>query len=158
MKLTSSLLALLALAAGLVITGCGDNDETSTTETTGATGAGGATGFKAEFITAADKICKDAEAALADEALAQYPEGPPIADDASKFAEEVVIPNLEGQYEAIATLVRPEGEEDAVADFLEKLQAGIDEFKENPEDFVESPALEDASAAAKELGLKECGA
>ena len=48
-------------------------------------------------------------------------------------------------------------EEEAVEDLLTKLQAGIDDIEANPEDFVSSTARDDASAAAKDLGLKECG-
>ena len=161
MKLTSIVLALLAVIAGLVIAGCGDDDsdepQTVTSGATGATGEDGAVGSKAAFITAADEICEEADAELADEAQKQYPEGPPTGDDAVRFAEEVVIPSLEEQHEGISALPVPEGEEDAVADILEKLQAGIDEIRQSPEDFVESPALEDASAAAREFGLKRCG-
>ena len=51
----------------------------------------------------------------------------------------------------------PPGEEVVVEDLLSKLEAGIDEIKANPEDFVNTTALEDASAAAKDLGMKECG-
>jgi hypothetical protein len=161
LKLTSLVLALLALAAGLVIAGCGDEDDeepqTLTSGATGATGEAGATSTMAGFLTAADAICKEAGDELSQEAEAQYPEGPPEGDDASAFAEEVVIPALEQQYEGIAELPVPEGEEEAVEDLLTKLQAGIDDIKANPEDFVNTTALEDASAAAKDLGLKECG-
>ncbi len=160
MKLISILLALLALAAGLVIAGCGDDDDEEpqalTSGATGATGEGGAT-TKAAFITAADKICEEASAELSEEGQAQYPEGPPTGDDAATFAEEFVIPNLEQQYDGIAALPVPEGEEDAIEDLLAKLQTGIDEVKANPEDFVETTAFDDATEAAKDLGLKECG-
>jgi hypothetical protein len=161
LKLTSIALALLALAAGLVITGCGDDDDddstATTTEETATTDTGGDTESKAQFIAAADEICTQADRELANEAVEQYPEGPPTGEDATAFAEEVVIPNLQGQYDQISTLTPPAGEEDAVADILEKLQAGIDELSDNPGEFVESTALEDATTAAQEFGLKKCG-
>lgn len=144
----TSILALLALLFGLIASACGADDEEET----------GSTATKAEFIAAADQICGDADQALADEALEQYPEGPPVGRDAASFAEEVVIPNLEGVHGAIAALTPPEGEEEAVADILEKLQAGIDELTDDPAGFVESEALADASAAATDFGLTECGA
>lgn len=161
MKLTSLVLALLTLAGGLVIAGCGDEDDeepqTLTSGATGATGDEGASGTMAGFLTAADAICEEAGDELSEQAQAQYPEGPPEGDDARAFAEDVVIPSLEQQYDGIAALPVPEGEEEAVDDLLSKLQTGIDEIKANPEDFVNATALEDASAAAKDLGLKECG-
>ena len=157
MRRLSIPLVLLALVAA----GCGDDEEepaaTTATEATGATGAGGASGTKAAFIAAADQICADASAELATEAQAQYPEGPPTGEDAADFANEVVIPNLQGQLDAISDLDVPEGEEEAVADLLAKLQAGIDELEGDPEGFLESGGLTDASEAAEKFGLTSCG-
>ena len=138
MKLISLSLALLALAAGLVIAGCGDDDDettsgTTTTEATDSTDTGDDAPTKADFIKEADAICADADQALADVALEQYPEGPPTGDDAVAFAEDVFIPNLQGQHDDLAALTPPEGEEDAFADLLEQLQTGIDEIADDPE-------------------------
>jgi len=142
-KLTSLLLALLIF----VVAGCGgDDDEQEADAPT-----------KEEFVAEADKICADADEALADVALEQYPEGPPTGDDAVAFAEDVFIPNLQGQHDDLAALTPPEGEEDAFADLLEQLQTGIDEIADDPESFVETDALEDASVAASDFGLRSCG-
>ena len=161
MKLISLSLALLALAAGLVIAGCGDDDDETTsgttTEATDSTDTGDDAPTKADFIKEADAICADADQALADVALEQYPEGPPTGDDAVAFAEDVFIPNLQGQHDDLAALTPPEGEEDAFADLLEQLQTGIDEIADDPEGFVETDALEDASVAASDFGLRSCG-
>jgi hypothetical protein len=159
-KLTSVLLALFAILAGTVIAGCGDDDDEEPQALgSGATGATGEAGSLdlAGFVDAADGVCKDASDALAEEGLEQYPEGPPTGEDAVAFSEDVVIPNLEQQHEGIAALPVPEGEEEAVDDLLSKLQSGIDELKQDPGSFVTSDALEPASQAAKDLGLKECG-
>ena len=162
MKHRSLSLALLALAAGLVIGGCGDDDDettsgTTATETTDSTDAGDEAPTKTDFIKEADAICVDADEALAEVALEQYPEGPPTGDDAVAFAEDVFIPNLQGQHDDLAALTPPEGEEDAFADLLEQLQTGIDEVADDPESFVETDALEDASVAASDFGLRSCG-
>jgi hypothetical protein len=160
LKLTSTLLALLALLAGVAIAGCGDDDDEEpqalSSGATGATGAGGSLDL-AGFVAAADQICDEASDELAQAGREQYPEGPPTGDDAVAFAEDVVIPSLEVQYEGIAGLPVPEGEEEAVDDLLAKLQSGIDELKDDPGSFVTTDALEPASAAAKDLGLKSCG-
>ena len=141
MKLLSITLTLLALVAA----GCGDDEEEPQAPT------------KEEFVAEADQICADADDALAEVALEQYPEGPPTGDDAVVFAEEVFIPNLQGQHDDLAALTPPAGEEEAFADVLDQLQAGIDEIAADPENFVRSSALEDASAAASEFGLRSCG-
>jgi hypothetical protein len=143
-KLLSTTLALLALVAA----GCGDDDDD---------GQEADAPTKAEFIEQGDKICADADQALADVAIEHYPEGPPTGDDAVAFAEDVFIPNLQGQHDDLAALTPPEGEEEAVADLLATLQAGIDEIAADPESFVRSDALEDASAAAADLGFRSCG-
>jgi hypothetical protein len=161
LKLISLSLALLALAAVFISAGCGDDDETTsgttTTEATDSTDTGDEAPTKADFIKEADAICADADQALADVALEQYPEGPPTGEDAVAFAEDVFIPNLQGQHDDLAALTPPEGEEDAFADLLEQLQTGIDEIADDPESFVETDALEDASAAASDFGLRSCG-
>jgi hypothetical protein len=158
LKLTS---ILLAVAAALAIAACGDDDDAEpqplASGATGATGEAGATGTMAAFIAAADEVCEQADKDLADEAEAQYPEGPPTGNAAAEFAEDVVIPNLQAQHDAIAQIPPPEGEEDAIASLLDAFQAGIDELAEDPENFVESTALEDAAAEAQALGLKKCG-
>jgi hypothetical protein len=153
---------LLAVAAALAIAACGDDDDDTEPQSlasgaTGATGEAGATGTMAAFIAAADEVCEQADKDLADEAQAQYPEGPPTGNAAAKFAEDVVIPNLQAQHDAIAQIPPPDGEEDAIASLLETFQAGIDELAEDPENFVESTALDDAAAEAQDLGLKKCG-
>ena len=143
MKLTSLLLALLIF----VVAGCGDDDDEPEADAP----------TKEEFVAEADKICADADEALAEVALEQYPEGPPTGEDAVAFAEDVFIPNLQGQHDDLAALTPPEGEEDAFADLLEQLQTGIDEIADDPEGFVETDALEDASVAASDFGLRSCG-
>ncbi len=161
MKLTSLALTLLALAGGLVIAGCGDEDEPESEPqalTDGATGASGAQGSldKAGFIAAADEICADASKEVSKEGSKQYPEGPPEGQDAVVFAEDHVIPSVEAQYDGIAALPVPEGEEEAVADILSKLQAGIDELRGDPGGFVTTDAFEEAAAAASDFGMKVC--
>ena len=145
MKLLSTTIVLLALLAA----GCGDDDDDGGQEVQAPT--------KAEFIEQGDKICAEADQALADAALEQYPEGPPTGEDAVAFAEDVFIPNLQGQHDDLAALPPPAGEEEAVADLLATLQAGIDEIAADPENFVQSDALEDASAAAADFGFRNCG-
>lgn len=144
MKLLSTTLVVLALVAA----GCGDDDDD---------GQEAEAPTKSEFIEQGDKICADADQALADVAIEQYPEGPPTGEDAVAFAEDVFIPNLQGQHDDLAALTPPEGEEEVVADLLATLQAGIDEIAADPENFVRSDALEDASAAAADFGFRSCG-
>lgn len=167
MKLSSLSLALLALAAGLVIAGCGDDDEnpqTLTSESEGATGATGEQGpapTKAAFVKDADAICTEAREELSNEAVSLYPEGPPTGEDAATFVEDFVIPSFQGQHDDLAALTPPQGDEEAVADVLSKLQQGIDDIAEDPAAFIEEPeasaGLEAATKAAERFGFKSCG-
>jgi hypothetical protein len=159
LKLASLVLALLAIIAG-VAAGCGDDDDdeaqTLSSGASGATGEAGATDLDG-FIAAADEICTEANRELAQEARSQYPEGPPTGDDAVAFAEDVFIPNLQEQHDAIAALPVPEGDEEAIDDVLSKLQSAIDELADDPEGFVTSDALATPAKAASDLGLRACG-
>jgi hypothetical protein len=153
LKLTSLILAMLALAAGLVAAGCGDDDDdeaTSAAETE-------ETIPKADWLEQADQICSDENSALAEEARSQYPEGPPTGEDAVAFAEDVYIPNLQSQHDQIAELPAPEGAEQEAEELLSALQAGIDELAADPGSFVESTALDDPGEAAQDIGLRQCG-
>jgi hypothetical protein len=166
LKLTSIALALLALAAGLVALGCGDEEEdepqTLTSGATGATGEDGAAGSKAAFLEAANQICADGSAELAAETEEQYgTEGPPTGQAAEEFALDVVVPNFQQQHDDIAALEPPEGEEDAVQAILDGLQSAIDGIESDPRGFVEAGGaneeLDEAGQAAKDFGLNRCG-
>ena len=144
-------------AAALTIAACGDDDDPEPQPlASGATGAIGEArnGDMAAFIAPLTGL-RAGRQGSADKAEAQYPEGPPTGNAAAKFAEDVVIPNLQAQHDAIAQIRPPEGEEDAIASLLDEFQAGIDELAEDPENFVASTALEDAAAEAQALGLKK---
>ena len=166
LKLASILLALLALAFGLVVAGCGDDDEDEPQAlTSGATGATGADGGEAlttaAFIEAADEICKQGNSEIETEGSDFFSEERPTDAEATEFVEEIVLPSLQEQHDAIAALAAPESEQDAVEDVLAKLQAGIDEIEDDPAAFVKagenSPVFDEANAGAKDLGLKVCG-
>ena len=166
MKPTPILLALLALVAGLVIAGCGDDDEdepqTLTSGATGATGADGDAPTSAAFIKSADEICAEGNTALETEGTELFGDQEPSDAEATEFVEDIVIPNIQEQHDAIAELTPPEGEEEALEDLVTQLQAGIDELAADPEGFVNSGGenstlFEAANTAAKELGLKVCG-
>ena len=163
MNRSMKLLALVAVGGALVVAGCGDDEETSSTTTTPeatvATGTGGGTLPKEEFITEADQICAagDETITAAGDSLGQSPSNA----DLEQFTGDVIVPSIQSQYDAIAALPVPEGEEEQVDELLSALQSGIDELEADPSlitagDSAESP-FADANKLAKEFGLTDCG-
>ena len=163
MNRSMKLLARVAVGGALVVAGCGDDEETSSTTTTPeatvATGTGGGTLTKEEFITEADQICAagDETITAAGDSLGQSPSNA----DLEQFTGDVIVPSIQSQYDAIAALPVPEGEEEQVAELLSALQSGIDELEADPSlitagDSAESP-FAGANKLAKKFGLTDCG-
>jgi hypothetical protein len=164
LKHRSSRLAVVAVAAGLAIAGCGgDDDETTADEgTSGATGAVAAEPIALDdWIEQADTICAEESAAI-DEAAAQTFAAGEQPDEAAltEFADETVIPSLQAQHDAVSALPPPEGEEEAAEELLDSLQSAIEEVEQDPSalaDQTAEGAFAEANALAAELGLLECG-
>ena len=148
--------AAAAIVASLLAAGCGgDDDDADASGATGATGVSGESLTMAQFVTQADAICAAGTSTIdaAAQGLSQVPEGPEL----EQLVDDTVVPALQAQYDGIAALPAPEGEEDNVESLLSSLQAGIDEIEENPESLTDDAVFADANAQAQELGLTECG-
>ena len=164
MKRTPAVIAALAATAALAFAGCGDDDDDADalSGATGATGVGSASiESKADFIAAADQICADLEDQGIQDLEGELPKGggAPSGDEADALAEEIVIPNLQAQHDAIAALDQPAGEEEEINEILDKLQAGIDDVSDDPGSLFSetSTPIDEASQAALDYGLEECG-
>lgn len=166
MKHLSPLLALLAIAAAL-IAGCGDDDEeepqTLTGAATGATGQAESGGTKSSYLTAADRICEEAEDNETQELRAQYPDAGPddlSESDREQVVNEILLPSLRDQLQALRALPRPEGDEETLTELYDQLEAGIAQIEGDPQIVFEDEAteLEEASSLARDYGLTECGA
>ena len=163
MKRRSLPFALAAVTAGLLVAGCGGDDE----PITAVEGASGATGPTAaaipidDWIDQADTICGEESAAIDDAAAETFTQGEQPDEAAlDQFAAETVIPSLQAQYDAISALPPPEGEEDAAEELLDSLQAAIEEVEQDPAALGEAAGNEtfaEANDLASELGLRECG-
>jgi hypothetical protein len=161
-RAASNQLAAFALVAALAIAGCGGDDETTSTTTSGVSGATGVSGASLtheEFVKQADAICLSGDKTLngAGQSLGQSP----TEADLEGFVDDTVVPALQGQYDAIAALPAPEGEEDQVDDLLSQLQDAIDTLADDPTlitagDSADGP-FADVNQAAQDFGLTECG-
>lgn len=167
------LVACLAIAA--LGAGCGGGDDTTGAGTGGTTAGGETSGgasteasgsapTKAAFIEEADRICRDAEAALNGE-IAEWAEdnGVPTGKEPSREQQEalyaeVVLPNVAAQGEEIAALTPPPGDEQAIEEITDALAEGVEEGEADPSQLVEGEnPLADASAKARAYGMKSCG-
>jgi hypothetical protein len=158
------LLALLvaAIATALIAAGCGDDDEDTTTATTteAATGETGATGPQSEFAQQADEICREGDQeidARARETFGDQQQEPSQAEQ-QRFAEEIVIPNVEQQIEDVLALTPPEGEEELFDEFADQARSDLEKVQSDPSLITEgSDPFAETNELARELGLQVCG-
>ena len=159
---TAAALGALAVSAALVAAGCGGDDETTSTTTSGASGATGASGAPlthAEYVAQADAICAAGDKEI--EAAGQSLGDAPTEAVLEGFVDDTVVPAIQKQYDALAALPAPEGEEEQVDDLLSALQDGVDTLNEDPTlitagDSADGP-FADANKAAQDFGLTACG-
>lgn len=147
--------AILAATLALVgLAACGD-DATSTT------GSGGEPS-KEEFIATVDGICTETTAEIdAGSAKLLDPAGTPTADDLRQVVKEVSVPLLREQYEAIAELEPPAGDEEEVEAIVAEAETAIDKVERNPNAMlviVGEPTPFDAVGELQvDYGITKCG-
>jgi hypothetical protein len=160
-----ALVALLAcLAVAAAVAGCGGGSSTSSSSGD-SSAASSAPPTKAAFVKEADGICRAADAELNEEIESYAKEnGIPLGKEPSKqqqieIYEAVVLPNVKGQGDEIATLTPPRGEEEAVEEIVDALSEGVEEAEADPAELTEGKnPLAAASSKAKAYGMKVCGA
>ena len=117
MKRNLRLVAVAALAAGLLAAGCGDDDDESSDLT------------HEEFVTQANEICTEGNAELQQSG----PEGGPGSAEFDAFITDTLIPNVQGQIQDIRDLGIPEEDED--------LNATLDEAEDITNEIADDPAI-----------------
>ena len=151
------LLALALAALALTAVGCGDSDDTS-----GSSSESEESTTRADFIAAADEICSSTAGDINAEISARFPDGQAQEEELAEVVTEVTLPALESQYEQIGALPVPEGDEEAVDEFLEAADQAIAETEEDPEVLLtlrgsETP-FDRTNELQQEFGMKVCGA
>ena len=149
------------VAAGLIAGGCGDDDdEAPRTTTSGATGPVGSISTD-QWTTQADRICAEGDRAQQQAATQRFGGEPPGQAELEEFGSTVVVPNLQVQHDAIASLPKPEADAERIDRFLGALQEGIDAIADDPGLLVQGtdsvPAIQEATELAEELDLTDCG-
>lgn len=152
---SSGLVAVLASAAlALGSAGCGGSDDTASTP------AGGDS--RSDFIAAADAICAKTGEEINAETVEFFPQGTaPSEKDLEELFAEVTIPALARQYEEIAALPVPEGDEEEVEALLAAADEAIAQAEKDPASLLvlqgaDTPFSE-VNRLSTEYGLEVCG-
>ena len=141
----TAMTAVLLLA--FTVAACGGDDDDG----------GGEALSEAEFVEQANKICADGEAEL-DE---QQPDSEnPSPEEIEEYIDDVLVPNVQDQLDAIGELNPPEEIADDVDAMLEEAESALDEVGDMSAEEIMSTEEDPFTASnelAAELGLDECG-
>ncbi len=149
------MLLLVAVAAGAIVVGCGDDGDS--------TDASGAAPTKAEYLAQADKICSDGDAEI-DQAAGEVfgsAETEPSRSDQVAFIEDTVLPSIQEQIDGVRALTPPAGDEETITAALDESQSALDQAKKNPPSITEEGGAGDPFAKSSKLlsdyGFEACG-
>ncbi len=136
--------AIIVLAVGVVVAGCGGDDDELT---------------KSEFTTQANAICEKGNAEIDSAANKAFPRHrPPSEAEATNFAEDTLIPNVQRQIDDVRDLNPPSEDEDEVTAILDEAQQSLDRVEDDPTILFgagQSPFAK-SNQLAKAYGLDEC--
>src|SRR5262245_29168255 len=138
-----------ALATGAILAGCGGDDDDSS----------GDTQTKEEVVAQADKACAKANKKL-DQAGQNFGNGPPSKKQLQQFATDTLVPNIQGQIDAIRAAGIPEGDQEQINATLDDAEQALNELRDDPSQLTGGPASQKLNKAGKELkefGFEDCG-
>jgi len=157
---------LAGIAAAVLLTGaagCGDDSDEPAPATS--TAAESDSLSKEEYIAAADGICTETSEAVNAEIESRFPadEGASASEEGLvAFFTEVTLPELRGQFDQIAALPPPAGDEEAVGAILDEADQAISESEANPELLLvlqgASTPFDEVNRLSQEFGFEVCGA
>jgi hypothetical protein len=144
-------LAGVCAFAAMTAVGCGGGGDNAPT--------------KAAFVKQADGICKKNNKALDQQAHAFFKEEgigsneEPTKEQSLKFANEILIPNVEKQVDGVDELTPPKGDEDKVQAVTDSANEAIDKAKQDPTSLFSNKTdpFAKANKLATDYGLKVCG-
>mgnify|MGYP000131359267 FL=1 len=138
--------ATLAVLLSLGLAACGSSDDSSDTLS------------NSELIAQADAICKQGSDQLDQEYSAAANGGQLQGADLTAFVTDNVLPQYEEQAKQLGELQPNEDDADAYNDIVTKFNDAIDQAKADPEAALgANNPFADATQAAKDFGLTECG-
>jgi len=151
------------LVAVLAVAGCGGGGGGDDT-TVGATTAGNGPLTKAQYIAAADKVCKETFDKISTAATklreAARKTGTIPVTQVSKFLTQTSLPAYDQLLDQLRALQPPKGDEKAIDGLIASLAGAIDTAKADPVKYSKNGApdpFDDANARAMRYGMKVCG-
>jgi hypothetical protein len=139
----------LGLAAASIAAGCGSSSNDNSTTTSSLT--------KAEWTAKANAICAAGNQQTNQAANQQFGNQKPTADQIKTFVTGTIIPSVQSQVDQIKALGAPSEIQQQANSLFSLVQADLDKAKADPTLLVSGNAFQDANAAARGLGLSECG-
>jgi hypothetical protein len=154
--------AVTMLVAALAAGGCGGGGGDDKTVATTPASTGPLT--KAQFIAAADKVCKATSdkiaAAAANLRTAADKTGTIPVSKVSKFLTQTSLPAYDAMLDQLRALTPPAGDEKTIDGLIASLAGAIDTAKADPVKYSKNSApdpFDDANARAMKYGMKVCG-
>ena len=143
---------LAGLTCALIVAGCGGGSSSSTTADALS---------KSEFLAQGNQICAkgDKEINAAGKKVLTQSQAPSQATQ-QKFVTDTIVPNIQGQIDAIEALPAPSGDEDQVKAITDAAQSALDKVKADPSLITEqskSDPFAEANKLANAYGLTKCG-
>jgi hypothetical protein len=145
--LNKRLLGLLAgvIAIAMIAAGCGSSSDTT------------ASLSKAEFLKQGNAICDAGNKEINAGFEETLPKGKqPSKAELDEAIETVLIPSVTKQVEEIRALGAPEGEEEAVEDFLAGAEEELEKGEEEPASLATGASFNKTNQEAKAIGLTSC--
>ena len=145
-KRHAGLVPVGALIVGLVaVAGCGGGDDELT---------------KAEFLKQGNAICAKGNKEINQAANKVFTsKQEPSQAQLNKFAENTLIPSVQGQVDDLRDLNPPSELDDQVSSLLDDAEAALDKGKADPSILTsdKQDPFKDVNQTAEKLGLKACG-
>ena len=154
--------AVTMLVAALAAGGCGGGGGGDKTVATTPASTGPLT--KAQYIAAADKVCKATrdKISVAAESLRTAAEktGTIPVSKVSKFLTQTSLPAYDAMLDQLRALTPPKADEKTIDGLIASLAGAIDTAKADPVKYSKNSApdpFDDANARAIKYGMKVCG-
>ena len=148
-----ALVAAATIATGLAACGGDDDgDDTSAASETTAAATTDTAATTADAISEADFVAQGN--AICEAGNAELSAGPQDGD-LEAFVTDTLVPNIQGQIDALTALGAPEGQEDEVSQFLDDAQTQLDALEADPASISDS-TFDEVNQEATALGLDEC--
>jgi hypothetical protein len=114
---------------------------------------------KAEFLKKGNAICAAAGRKLDAKSKKAFSHGRPTTADLKTFATKSLVPNVQGQIDALGKLTPPKGDEAQVKKILASAQKALDKGKADPALLTRTSSgpFAKANRLANRYGLKDCG-